>query len=211
MGGRGVEFIKQWLQQLMIILVMAAFFDMLIPRNSMHKYIKLVISLCILLTLLMPIVRLVGGEAKEWLYSQTEKQFTEATARASPGFDANPVASVYSQQTRSLIERNMAAQISAKLHSMLTKPMDCKVQAEFVGETIRAIRHLDCSPGSPQFAETQIKVSEIQAIHIESSDDTKRQNENSVLENRIVQYVREQWQMELESLDIETEGGENRQ
>lgn len=49
--------LSNWLQELIMIVLLATFVDMLLPNRSMERYVKLVLSLLILLTLLSPITK----------------------------------------------------------------------------------------------------------------------------------------------------------
>ncbi len=57
--------LSNWLQELIMIVLLATFVDMLLPNRSMERYVKLVLSLLILLTLLSPITKLCGSDPIE--------------------------------------------------------------------------------------------------------------------------------------------------
>ncbi|WP_164783419.1 stage III sporulation protein AF [Paenibacillus amylolyticus] len=54
--------LSNWLQDLIMIVLLATFVDMLLPNRSMERYVKLVLSLLILLTLLSPITKLLKSD-----------------------------------------------------------------------------------------------------------------------------------------------------
>lgn len=54
--------LSSWLQDLILIVLLATFVDMLLPNRSMERYVKLVLSLLILLTLLSPITKLLRSD-----------------------------------------------------------------------------------------------------------------------------------------------------
>ncbi|MET3210600.1 UNVERIFIED_CONTAM: stage III sporulation protein AF [Paenibacillus sp. PvR008] len=56
-----------WLKELVLIVLLASFIDMILPSRSMERYVKLVLSLLILLTLLSPVVRLLSTSPSELL------------------------------------------------------------------------------------------------------------------------------------------------
>ncbi|OKP95806.1 stage III sporulation protein AF [Paenibacillus sp. P46E] len=51
-----------WLRELILVVLLAAFVEMLLPSKSMERYARLVLSLLVLLTLLSPIVALLKGD-----------------------------------------------------------------------------------------------------------------------------------------------------
>lgn len=68
--------LSQWLKEIIIIILFAVFIELLLPNRSMERYVKFVISLLILLTLLSPIMKL--------FTDQTEKKIEVAL---TGGFD----------------------------------------------------------------------------------------------------------------------------
>ncbi|WP_440110545.1 stage III sporulation protein AF [Paenibacillus sp. QZ-Y1] len=54
--------LSSWLRELIMIVLLATFVDMLLPNRSMERYVKLVLSLLILLTLLSPITKLLRSD-----------------------------------------------------------------------------------------------------------------------------------------------------
>ncbi|WP_166239153.1 stage III sporulation protein AF [Paenibacillus turpanensis] len=53
-----MDWLAGWLKEIIAIILFAAFIDLMLPNRSMERYVKLVVSLFILLTLLSPVVRL---------------------------------------------------------------------------------------------------------------------------------------------------------
>ncbi len=50
-----------WLKQIILVVLLASFVDLLLPNRSMQRYVKLVVSLFILITILSPVMNLVGS------------------------------------------------------------------------------------------------------------------------------------------------------
>ncbi len=52
-----------WLREIILVVLLASFVELLLPSKSMERYARLVLSLLILLTMLSPIVSLLKGDA----------------------------------------------------------------------------------------------------------------------------------------------------
>lgn len=57
-----VEWLSGWLRELILVVLLATFVDMLLPNRSMERYVKLVLSLLILLTLITPLINLLSSD-----------------------------------------------------------------------------------------------------------------------------------------------------
>jgi len=53
-----MEFVGGWLKQIILLVLVATFFDLLLPNNSMERYVKLVMGLLIIFAILNPIFSL---------------------------------------------------------------------------------------------------------------------------------------------------------
>lgn len=72
-----LEFISSWAQQIIVAVIIATIIEMILPKGNNKKYIKSVIGVYILFTILSPIItKVLGGEFK--LDTDYEKYFTNA-------------------------------------------------------------------------------------------------------------------------------------
>ncbi|MFD1176246.1 stage III sporulation protein AF [Paenibacillus puldeungensis] len=62
-----MSWLGEWLKELILIVLIAVFIDLLLPNRAMERYVKFVVSLLILLTMLSPVMRLFSGDASKQL------------------------------------------------------------------------------------------------------------------------------------------------
>ncbi|MFC3745702.1 stage III sporulation protein AF [Paenibacillus sp. GCM10012306] len=62
-----MTWLSDWLREIILVVLLAAFVELLLPSKSMERYARLVLSLLILLTLLNPVVSLLKGDAAKEL------------------------------------------------------------------------------------------------------------------------------------------------
>jgi stage III sporulation protein AF len=53
-----IEALSQWLERIILLVLLATFLDVILPNASMQKYVKLIMGLLILLALLTPLMQL---------------------------------------------------------------------------------------------------------------------------------------------------------
>ena len=58
-----MEALAAWLKQIIVVVLLATFIDLLLPNRTMQRYVKLVVSLFILMTILTPVMQLFGTSA----------------------------------------------------------------------------------------------------------------------------------------------------
>lgn len=56
------SWLSDWLRDIVLIILLATFVDLLIPNNSLQRYVKVVVSLIIMLTILSPVISFLKGD-----------------------------------------------------------------------------------------------------------------------------------------------------
>ncbi|AZR73546.1 stage III sporulation protein AF [Anoxybacter fermentans] len=82
-----IEILKDWVRDLVIIVIFASLVEMLLPNSSIRKYLKIVISFFIFLTVLNPILSLIDSDFDvfypfEDVSTKKEQQFIQHKGEA---------------------------------------------------------------------------------------------------------------------------------
>lgn len=56
-----MDWLAGWLREIVIVILFASFIDLLVPNNALQRYVKVALSLFILLTILSPLLRLLDS------------------------------------------------------------------------------------------------------------------------------------------------------
>lgn len=127
-----MEWLSDWLKQVILIILLAAFVDLLLPNQAMQRYVKTVVSLFILMTLLTPVFELFqrGWDAEKLLAEAERLQSDNGRQTASGGLvpnggklktlegilaDAEKLKADNGQEARKLAERRLAEEMKAGL------------------------------------------------------------------------------------------------
>lgn len=68
-----MNWLAEWLREIISIVLIAVFIELLLPNRAMERYVRFVVSLLILLTLLSPVIKLFSADAAQ----QLEEAFTQ--------------------------------------------------------------------------------------------------------------------------------------
>ncbi|MHA0855568.1 stage III sporulation protein AF [Paenibacillus sp. CMAA1364] len=74
-----MTWLNEWMREVIMIVLLATFVDLILPSRSMERYVKLVLSLLILLTLMQPIIRLLTDSPEAKLSAAFVNQEMSAT------------------------------------------------------------------------------------------------------------------------------------
>lgn len=95
-----MTWLGEWLRELILVVLMAAFVEMLLPSKSMERYARLVLSLLVLLTLLSPIVSLLKGDAGAELSLAMEQQQQDGGLLSGAGDGADSLDNILAEGRR---------------------------------------------------------------------------------------------------------------
>ena len=78
-----ITFLKTWSNQIIVALIIATIFEMILPNGNNKKYIKMIIGLYVLFTMIQPVVAKVTGNSLEISNFDYKKYFDESILETS--------------------------------------------------------------------------------------------------------------------------------
>lgn len=108
-----IEFLSSWAQGIIVAVIIATLIEMILPNSSSKKYVKVVIGMYILFTIVSPIIKKLGGKDINLNTIDIEKyeqQIAKSDNTISRKFEDNNTRSI-----KDIYVSNLKADISAKL------------------------------------------------------------------------------------------------
>lgn len=108
-----IEFLSSWAQGIIVAVIIATLIEMILPNSSSKKYVKVVIGMYILFTIVSPIIKKVGGKdinLDTINIEKYEQQISKSDNTISRKFEDNNARSI-----KDIYVSNLKADISAKL------------------------------------------------------------------------------------------------
>ena len=108
-----IEFLSSWAQGIIVAVIIATLIEMILPNSSSKKYVKVVIGMYILFTIVSPIIKKLGGKdinLNTINIEKYERQISKSNNKISRKFEDNNTRSI-----KDIYVSNLKADISAKL------------------------------------------------------------------------------------------------
>lgn len=121
-----MEWISDWIRQIVLIIFIATFIDLLLPSSSLQRYVKLIMGLIIIVSILQPVLQFVLNEDK----------WSKFSAMLAPDFQMDQYVSLKKIQDNSTeltriqqeeIKKQFQASISAWIEKQVAQKYDVKV------------------------------------------------------------------------------------
>jgi len=109
-----IKFLSSWAQGIIVAVIIAALIELILPNGSSKKYVKVVIGMYILFTIVSPIIKKIGGKDADLNkildVEKYEQQLAKSDNAISQKFEDNN-----SRNIKDIYVSNLKADISEKL------------------------------------------------------------------------------------------------
>jgi stage III sporulation protein AF len=121
-----MDWLSIWLREIILVILLATFIDLLLPGSSMQRYVKVVVSLFILMTILSPLIMLLKTDFNfsEFTWSIDEvgtaemKQINKSAAMVPLSQvikDGKALEAEQIKKTQSMVEERLSDEMRAQL------------------------------------------------------------------------------------------------
>jgi len=164
-----MEWLSLWLKKIILLVLLAAFLDLVLPNTSLQRYVKMVMGLIILLTIMSPIFALFQLPQEEIAIrlSQYQAEFDQATQA-----DWRPLAKRLMGQQEEQVNRYVEEQMEQTIRQQVkttygVEPESVDVQLDTTNPEEPAITRIAVVLGEGQQQESERAVRPIEPIRIE--------------------------------------------
>jgi stage III sporulation protein AF len=224
-----MAWLNGWIKELMMIILIAAFADFLLPSQALQRYVRSVIGLFILLVLLSPVFEFFHHRwnANQLIGAAVNAQTVqEQTIQPLPEImlQSKELAARNEMQAKQLLEQQIAINIKSGIESQTSIPVKTvAVTAKFDKEGKPSIDHvvillMDAKERASQEAETSNEsppsatMKPVQPINITLPDISRMTPKSAAPEtpavsskqvNQVMQYIQQAWQLKANQIVIQ--------
>ncbi|MHA6251004.1 stage III sporulation protein AF [Oceanobacillus sp. CAU 1775] len=201
-----MEYISDWITQIIIFILLATMIDLLVPRLTMHKYIKLVIGLILIIILLTPIFMLfqldVEGQLADSYYSIFNEFDAMDDTKDSMESQKNEIESLHD----AYILEEMAVQLKSLVNEDLREEHDAIIsELYFTFDDEETMSYESLQEVIVYLQAATNKEGEIQKVdEIKIDTRTDLQEEDN---EEIIQLLRDNWELTEKEISVYWEGG----
>ncbi len=195
-----IEWITSWAQGIIIAVIIATIIEMLVPDGNCKKYIKVVIGVYILFSIISPVITKITGKG---FNISEEFNLEEFYAEADSKSIYNDLNSNNSNNIKDIYITNLKADISSKLKNKGYEVISCEIQIKdeetyeikSLNLSLKKINENKDSENSNNDIQNVEKVQEVNEISIEigkednkNEIDSEKNNENNESEENSKDY-----------------------
>lgn len=207
-----MDFLKEWVMNIILFILLATIIDMLLPNSSMQKYTKMVTGLLLIAIILTPIFKLISGNFETALAQVPS--FTSSEGKNMKNLIDLKKKEIQDSQ-HAYIEDEMAVQLKKDVEKELMNQYGLEIEKIDIAtdeksdqafpENLQKVTVLLKHPDSS--VQTVEAIKQIN-INTEKPLPSKGTAENTA---KVAEFLSQKWNVTVKALDVTIEGGSDDQ
>lgn len=214
-----IAFLSNWLKEIILLILIATFMDLLLPNRSMERYVKLVMGLVIILAILAPIISLLNKNVDWSNLSLTDGAHLSREMTSLESIHASGEELIETQDRLVIeeTERRIAEKIAAEIDEEFeVTVLERHVMMEQASEKQMGIKQVTLTispkilPKNRKGASQPIQpVTLVEPIVIDSTSESSpsalkgESQQQSELAQKISRYLQKQWELQPNQIVIQ--------
>lgn len=204
-----MDFIKEWITNIIIFVLLATVIDMLLPNSNYQKYTKMVTGLLLIAVILTPVLKLISNDFEEALASipvfeaSGEKNMENLIEMKKKEIQASQDAYILEQmmavQLKSDAKEELMEQYGVEITeiNLLVAGNDKRASLENLQKVKVQLKHEDEEAGA---------VEVVKKININTEETLPSNRPNNDAE-KIASFLAKKWNVNEEIIEVLVEGG----
>ena len=203
-----ISFLKTWINQIIVAVIITTIIEMILPNGNNKKYIKMVIGLYILFTIIQPVITKFTGDSIDISNFDYKKYFnSDVLETSSKDFENNN-----SKLIKQAYINNIKEDIEKKIEQKGYKLINCNInilddETKDTYGTIKSIS-LKLKKQTNKADKSSSNIIKIENINVGTNNNTLNTNTTEKLDissdekKQIIQYLSEEYSVDTKNIVI---------
>lgn len=200
-----IDFLKTWANQIIVAVIIATIIEMILPNGNNKKYIKMVIGIYVLFTIIQPIITKVTGNSFEISDFNYEKYLDEEVLETSTqDFEDNN-----SKLIKQAYIDNIKSDIKAKVEQKGYEVINCNINImntenkDNYGVIESVVLKIQKPEKEPEHSSNTIEIKEVEIeINNDSNNNIEKSNITEEEKRKIIEYLASEYMVDKKIIVI---------
>lgn len=208
-----MEWLSEWIKQIILIVLVATFVDLLLPNQSFDRYVKLVLGLLIIMAILTPILQLLNQdidftasrllELEQPVATLDSLQTIHAKSKQLQAQQLQQIQQTWEQKMEQLLAEDLQQQFSLQNVKVKVK---ARIQEERTPQILAIEVQAEKGPQQQQKASQQpSSIQPVEAIEVEMGKKQANKQQDHKLSEQIKKYIQQNWKIKEDQVDVTVE------
>lgn len=214
-----MAYISQWITQIVLIILLAVILELLLPNENFQKYVKMVVGLVLIITLLNPVMDLLNVNVDQIIKGLTqsnsdpeiknsikvkEKEITEAQ---------KAYVHIYTvDHMKSYVKEALVDQFGLAIKELDFKKGKNDQNKDFIEHVSVLVGEADEQKKKAEQADQQVTVPvkevKIQITDKKAEDQTEKNDQEKKGNTKVREFLAKKWEIDESKVSVEMEGGD---
>ena len=198
-----IDFLSNWAQGIIVAVIIATIIEMILPNGSSKKYVKVVVGIYILFTIISPIITKFSSNNFNINDILDTKAYEEQMAKSDEDI-SKKIEENNNRTIKDIYQSNLESDIKAKLKDKGYEVLNTYIQIR--DDENYTIEFISLSLDKNEIEETnQVKNIEIEEVNIQIGGTNTQENDNSLASSEkqeIAEYISSTYNIDIKSIEI---------
>ncbi|WP_242218838.1 stage III sporulation protein AF [Bacillus cereus group sp. BfR-BA-01380] len=203
-----MQFVVEWIRNIIMFLLLATMLHMLLPNSNLQKYVKFVVSLLLVVLILTPLFKLFQTDIQDVIANASQDKYMANGSienkinEKKKEIQASQRAYILEQmavQMKKQVGKELEEQYGMAVMSLQIKVPEDKKEVKSQQDVQSVVVTLQANEKSREGA-----IETIQKVEINSKEPRKTSEQNTA---EMKQFFSNKWQLEEKKIKIQVEGG----
>lgn len=207
-----VEWLNNWAQGIIVSVIIATIIEMILPNGSSKKYVKVVVGLYILFTIISPAIKKFTSKdfnVNDLLDTKAyEEQMAKSDEEISKKIEENN-----NRTIKDIYQSNLESDIKAKLKDKGYDVLSTYIQIrddenytiEFISLSVDKEETTQNTENSEKSNTGTIQINEVEEVNIQIGENTKKESNTTITsseKHEIAQYISSTYDISIDNIEI---------
>lgn len=207
-----VEWLNNWAQGIIVSVIIATIIEMILPNGSSKKYVKVVVGLYILFTIISPAIKKFTSKdfnVNDLLDTKAyEEQMAKSDEEISKKIEENN-----NRTIKDIYQSNLESDIKAKLKDKGYDVLSTYIQIrddenytiEFISLSVDKVETTQNTENSQKSNTGTIQINEVEEVNIQIGENTTKENNTTITSSekqKIAQYISSTYDISIDNIEI---------
>ena len=207
-----VEWLNNWAQGIIVAVIIATIIEMILPNGSSKKYVKVVVGLYILFTIISPAIKKFTSKdfnVNDLLDTKAyEEQMAKSDEEISKKIEENN-----NRTIKDIYQSNLKSDIKAKLKDKGYDVLSTYIQIrddenytiEFISLSVDKEETTPNTENSEKSNTGTIQINEVEEVNIQIGENTTKENNTTITSSekqKIAQYISSTYDISIDNIEI---------
>lgn len=184
-----VEFLNSWVQGIVVAIIIATVIEMLVPEGNNKKYVKIIIGIYIIFTIVSPVISKLGKQEIDFTNSIDISKYQKEIKKYS--VDTNQFQKESEKSIQDVYISNLKTDMKSKLEEKGYEVNQIQIRTGAEGEYIVEEIRLQLEKNQKEEIEQKQNTVQINIVKIEiSKEETKEDKPQNKLEEKEIKEIK---------------------